>query len=166
MTWSILTRVALFALAWLAVTEAAPNTLGYGLVAVPLVVGVSYVLTGPVRRSGNRRRPFRAGLAAAALFGWVVWRSVVGGVDVSRRALWLPRADIAPEWRVHTTELESDAARVTLAFVMNLMPGTLSAGLDGARMDVHVISPDLDVSGSIAELERRIRRIEQLFTGR
>lgn len=165
MTSSILTRLALFAVAWLAVTEAAPSTLGYGLVAVPLIVAVSYLLTGPVRRKGNRR-PFRAALAAVALFGWVVWRSVVGGIDVSRRALWLPRADIAPEWREHTTELESDAARVALAFVMNLMPGTLSARLDGARMDVHVISPDLDVSGSIAGLERRIRRIEHLFTGR
>lgn len=204
---SLLVRLCAVALLWLAATELAAAALGYGLVAVPVVVAATYAIV-PRRRAGagaqpdaggaggepngrgagaepHARRPGagpdapRAGIEPDArgvvarrvrgilillgLAGWVLWRSVVGGVDVARRAVRLPRPDIDPRWSVYETRLRSRAARVALALVMNLMPGSLSARLEGSRLDVHVIDPALDVHGAIAELERRLSRVEDAF---
>lgn len=170
---SVVARVVVIGLVWLAATEAAVSALGYGAVAVPVVVAASYVLTG---RPRGRRTPAGgalrgaaepvavAGVLAVALAGWVLWRSIVGGVDVARRALWLPRADIDPEWLTHTTALRTPAARAALALVANLMPGSLTARLEGDRVDVHAISPAVDVAGSLDELESRIARIERAWS--
>ncbi|WP_179950936.1 Na+/H+ antiporter subunit E [Xylanimonas oleitrophica] len=154
MTGSVLLRLLGLGAAWWAVVEGDPTVVGYGLVTVPVAVALSYAVTGRPR-PGTPLTPGRF-LAAAGLAGWVLWRSVVGGVDVARRALTLPGPDVDPYWRSHTTTLPTPGARAALAFVLNLMPGTVSARLHGDSMDVHVISPDLDVDATIAELERRI----------
>jgi multisubunit Na+/H+ antiporter MnhE subunit len=96
---------------------------------------------------------------ALALAGWVVGRSLAGGLDVARRALRVPRADIDPAWTTYTCSLPTETTRIVFAFVLNLMPGTLSAHLHGLGrdvLDVHVISREIDVEASAAELERRI----------
>jgi multicomponent Na+:H+ antiporter subunit E len=208
---SLLVRLGAVALLWLAATELAASALGYGLVAVPVVVATTYAIVprrragveavaGPARGLPRRRagigavagpargrgtgaasgrpgggavdehhgeKPFarraRGILILVGLAGWVLWRSVVGGVDVARRAVRLPRADVDSRWSVYETRLRSRAARVALALVMNLMPGSLSARLDGSRLDVHVIDPALDVHGAIAELEGRLSRVEEAF---
>lgn len=159
---SVVVRLLVIAVLWFAATEAGPSALGYGLVAVPLVAAATYAVL-PRRRlalEGSLARRVGGILSVIPLAGWVLWRSVVGGVDVARRALWLPRPDIAPAWSVYETTLRTRSARVALALVMNLMPGSLSASLDGTRLDVHVIDPDLDVHAAIAALERRLARIE------
>jgi multicomponent Na+:H+ antiporter subunit E len=164
---SLLLRLGTVAVLWLAATELAASALGYGLVAVPIVVAVTYVLL-PWRRRGSREpgtavRRARGILIIFGLAGWILWRSVFGGIDVARRAVRLPRADVDPRWSVYETRLRSRAARVALALVMNLMPGSLSARLDGTRLDVHVIDPALDVHDSIASLERRLASLEEAF---
>ncbi|MEH3088406.1 MAG: Na+/H+ antiporter subunit E [Microbacterium arborescens] len=162
---SVLLRLVVIALVWVAATEAGASALGYGAVAVPVVAAATYVLTGIPQRRGVPVGGVVRGVAAAVeLAAWVWWRSIVGGVDVARRALWLPRADIAPEWLTHTTALRTPAARGAFALVANLMPGSLTARLDGDRMDVHAISPAVDVAGSLAALERRIARIERSWS--
>ncbi|WP_307448940.1 Na+/H+ antiporter subunit E [Microbacterium proteolyticum] len=171
---SLLVRLAVVAVLWLAVTELAPSALGYGLVGVPVVVAATYVLAP--RRDGGVRgvdagsvgrgvvaRRVRGILVVVGLAGWVLWRSVVGGIDVARRAVRLPRPDIDPRWTTYETRLRSRGARVALALVMNLMPGSLSARLDGTRLDVHVIDPALDVHRAIADLEGRLARVEDAF---
>lgn len=162
---SVVLRFIVIALVWLAATEAGASALGYGAVAVPVVVASTYVLTGRPRRRGvSVASALRGAAAAIELAGWVLWRSIVGGVDVARRALWLPRADIAPYWLTHTTALRTPAARGAFVLVANLMPGSLTARLDGEHVDVHAISPAVDVAGSLAALERRIARIESAWS--
>lgn len=164
---SVVGRVVVIAAVWLAATEASPGALAYGAVAVPLVVAASYVLTG--RPRGGRVRfagRVRGILWCVELAGWVLWRSVIGGLDVARRALWLPRPDIAPEWFSYTTALATPTARGALALIANLMPGSLTARLDGDRLEVHAISPSLDVAGSLDALEGRIDRIERMWSAR
>ena len=157
MVTSVLLRTLCAVLVWWALVEGDASTYVYGLAAVPATVATSYAMTG--RASGGSRVTLGRVAAAIGLVGWVLRRSVSGGADVARRALWLPRPDVDPRWESYTTHLASPRARVLLAFVVNLMPGSLSARLDGDRFDVHVISPELDVAASIAELERRIERI-------
>lgn len=157
-TWlrSVAVRVVVAGLLWVAVTEADTGVAVYGLVAAPLAAATSLVLTrGPSR---HVPRPVQV-LAAVSLAGHVLVRSVVGGVDVARRALWLPRPDVAPLWTTYEVSLRSPEARTAFALVLNLMPGTLSATLDGHRTEVHVISGDLDALGSLRDLERRVARV-------
>ncbi|GAB3059452.1 Na+/H+ antiporter subunit E [Sediminivirga luteola] len=165
---SLLARLLAGAVLWLAITEGSPSAFGYGAVAVPLCAAASYAITGaPGRRDGAgsaaRRslgaRALRSAGAVAGLSGWVLWRSIAGGLDVARRALALPAADIDPYWTSHTTRLGTTGGRVALAFVLNLMPGTLSAQLEGNRIAVHVISPEIDLRRAVSELESRIARV-------
>lgn len=164
MITSILSRLIVVSAVWFAATEASARVLGYGVVAVPLVVAASYALTG--RPSQSRRAQLTARGAAtavwasAALAGWILARSVTGGVDVARRAVWMPRPDVAPEWLTYETALRTQGARVAFALVMNLMPGSLSSRISGSTLDLHVISPDLGMERSLADVESRIRRIE------
>ncbi|MCI2265360.1 Na+/H+ antiporter subunit E [Sediminivirga luteola] len=166
---SLLARLLAGVVLWLAITEGSPAAFGYGAVAVPLCAAASYAITGaPGGRkdgagSAARRsvggRVLRSARAVAGLSGWVLWRSIAGGLDVARRALSLPAADIDPYWTSHTTRLDTTGGRVALAFVLNLMPGTLSAQLEGKRLAVHVISPEIDLHGAVSELESRIARV-------
>lgn len=173
--FSVMNRVLVLAVVWVAATEADPQAFGYGFVAVPATVAFTYVLTGAPRGGrigGSRdlRRRFIAHGAAigaiAALAGWVLWRSVLGAFDVARRALWLPRPDVEPYWCRHEVELNSRGACVAFALIMNLMPGTLTARLDGRTLDIHVVSTDLDLGESINSLTWRIRRVEHAFQQR
>lgn len=163
---SVLYRLAVIGVVWVAATEAAVGALGYGVVAVPLVTLATYALTGMPRRRVRMREAVRGSLWALELVGWVLGRSIAGGVDVARRAIWLPRADIAPEWLTHTTRLETPTGRAALALVANLMPGSLTASIDGHEVAVHAISPAVDVAGALASLERRIARIERAWSAR
>ncbi|WP_284250180.1 Na+/H+ antiporter subunit E [Litorihabitans aurantiacus] len=176
---SIVLRALLIALVWVAVTEADASALVYAAPAIAVGVGVSLVVTGgPARgrRGGDAvRGTARRAAALASLTGWILARSVAGGVDVARRTLRLPHADVDPCWTTVECRLPAGAPRVVFAFVMNLMPGTLTAtvrdadgaddgtddggsGGEGGRavLDVHVISPELDVAGAAVELERRL----------
>ncbi|WP_158277150.1 Na+/H+ antiporter subunit E [Serinibacter arcticus] len=156
---SVAVRAVLLALLWIAVTEADASP-GYAPVAVAVATAVSLVVTGgPGSPAPGRASALRRTGRALALAGWVAGRSVVGGIDVARRALRLPRTDIDPVWTTYTCSLPGETSRIVFAFVLNLMPGTLSARLHGPGrdvLDVHVISRELDVESSAAELERRI----------
>lgn len=156
---SVVQRLVIMAVLWLAVTEAAPGALAYGVVIVPVVTLVSYVVVPARRRRGAGHLLTRAA-AAVRLAGWILARSLIGGADVARRAFTLPRTDIAPAWMTYRTMLTTRAGRVGFALVMNLMPGTLSARLDGDVLEIHVISSGMDVQEQLGALETRIARIE------
>ncbi len=104
---SALVRLGTVAVLWLAATELAASALGYGLVAVPVVAAMTYVLV-PRRRRGGRTpgaagRRVRGILIILELAGWILGRSVVGGIDVAQRAVRLPRTDIDPRWSFRAT---------------------------------------------------------------
>lgn len=156
---SVVKRLVVMAVLWLAVTEAASGALGYGAVIVPVVTAATYVIVPARSRRGVGHLVSRA-TGVVGLVGWILARSLVGGADVARRAFTLPRTDVDPEWMTYRTTLTTRAGRVGLALVMNLMPGSLSAGLDGDLLEVHVISSGMDVHEQLGALEKRIARIE------
>jgi multicomponent Na+:H+ antiporter subunit E len=160
---SIAVRAIIIAAVWLAVTEMRASALVYGLVAVPLVVAATYVITGSPRVR-HRPHPARRGaivVAVARCAGWVATSAVVGGCDVARRALWVPRPDIAPAWTTHRTRLRTRAGRVALALLLNLTPGTLTSRLSGDVLDVHVMSSEGDIAQALDALESRLEAIER-----
>lgn len=95
MRWvlGVLLRFAAFYLIWLALSKADAEYLGYGVIAVAVTTVVSVILLPP--------KPAQFHLWPARLWGtiqlvaWFLLQSVLGGADVTRRAVW-PRVDIAP----------------------------------------------------------------------
>jgi multicomponent Na+:H+ antiporter subunit E len=67
-----------------------------------------------------------------------------------------PRLCLRPDMHEYGLRLQSPAARVLLANILNLMPGTLSAGLDGERLRLHVLSSELSVEDTLRDTERRV----------
>jgi len=87
--------------------------------------------------------------------------SVVGGWDVARRVL-APEMRIAPGHVTYRTSLPPGPARHLMLSTTSLLPGTLSAGIEGDCIDVHAIDINDD---PMADLRRLEQRVAGLFTG-
>jgi multicomponent Na+:H+ antiporter subunit E len=139
-------RAAILALIWLALTRGEATLLGAA--ALPAACWLSLRLLPP-------HRPLRL-LPLVATAPAFVWRSLLGGIDVARRALD-PRLPLNPGWIEVAVDLP-DGGRVALGGQLSLMPGTLAAGSEGGRLLVHVLDRDQDVEGAV--------RIEEVRLGR
>jgi multicomponent Na+:H+ antiporter subunit E len=142
-----LPRAALFGVLWAILTGGTPAS---WLLGAPIVIlsSVAAVALNPA----GRWRVSPSGLAA--FVPYFVWRSARGGVDVALRAMH-PALPIAPSLETHRLSLPIEGpARVFLADVLSLLPGTLCAELRGDEISVHVLS-----GGSPAAREE-LRRLE------
>lgn len=126
-------------------------------------------------------------LAAALLPGWLpapsaAWRITLpglirfavyflrhafkGGVDVAWRALG-PGLRLDPGLYRHDLRVPSETARIFLAHVVSLLPGTLSADLEGTTLTVHALAgTEADVVRDVQELEGVVNRLFGLAEGR
>lgn len=149
---ALLPRALAAAAVWWAVSEG--TAWRYAVVAVPAAVGVSLRLAPPRR---PRPAPVRRLLALARLVAWFLWRSAVGGVDVARRALSRP-LDLRPGVVEHRLGLPEGAGRVLVVDMVSLMPGTLSARLDGDVLTVHALDVTARIEEQVRALEGRVAR--------
>ena len=137
-------RTALFAALWFALA----GTAAEGLAAEGLIAGAGAVAAAVWL--SLRLVPARRPLALWRLAGHLprfLWGSLVGGIDVSRRAL-APRLRLRPGWRMVPLDLP-DGGRVALGAELSLMPGTLAAGSDGARLVVHLLDTEAGFDAAI-----------------
>jgi multicomponent Na+:H+ antiporter subunit E len=139
-------RALLLGLGWWVLTEDAAAW-AFGLPVILLALAAS----------------FRLGLSAASptlrglprFLGFFLWQSLRGGVDVARRALH-PRMPLAPALVEFPLRLSEPAARVFLANIVNLLPGTLIAELAGRRLRVHVLDRRMAAAESLRAVEERV----------
>jgi multicomponent Na+:H+ antiporter subunit E len=134
---AVVRRLALFAALWLILTRG--EALLPGAAAVAVACWLSLRLLPPLRPV--RLWPL---LAMAPAF---VWRSLLGGLDVARRALD-PRLPLNSGWIEIPVDLP-DGGKVALGGQLSLMPGTLAAGSEGGRLLVHVLDRDQDVTAAV-----------------
>lgn len=141
-------RPAAFALLWVVLTEGELQGWWFGVVAVPLATALSHLLLPARGRAGLEL------LAAVRLAGFFAWQSVVGGVDVARRALD-PRLPIRPG--MLDTELHHADTSTTLSFaaLVSLLPGTICVHIDG-HTRIHVVDTSQDVAARLRVAEQRI----------
>ncbi len=139
-------RAVLFAALWLALSGAEPAGLVPGAVLVAGSVWLSLRLMPP-------RRPLRLWRLVAHL-PWFLGNSVLGGVDVARRAL-APSMPLRPGWRRVQVALPP-GGRVALGGELSLMPGTLAAGTQGGALLVHLLDTDAPLDRAIAHEERAL----------
>ncbi len=82
-------------------------------------------------------------------------QSFYGGIDVMRRAL-SPNQLLNPGLVSYTTILPKGAARIFFVNTISLLPGTLSADLDGNRVAIHTIDCDMPIWANIQGLEYHV----------
>ncbi len=146
---TFLARAGAFALVWWALSGGVPSSWWIGAPAVLLAALASVALVPRVGASWSgvlRFVPFFA------------WRSLLGGVDVARRAFH-PRLPIAPGLVEHALRLPPGLPRVFMANTVSLLPGTLSAELADDVLTVHVLDREKDAGADLAAVERAVARL-------
>lgn len=137
----------LFAL-WLVLTLNEPSALLVGVLAAAISSVISMKLLPPGRRQVRLA-------TVARLAPGFAWASLLGGLDVARRALH-PRLPLNPKWIAYPVRLPPGAARVSLGSELSLMPGTLAAGGRGNTLYVHCLDSGQAVEQQIKEEEKRV----------
>jgi multicomponent Na+:H+ antiporter subunit E len=145
-----LQRFGLFLAAWIVLTSADLEALPFG--AVVAVGG-----TGIADRLMPRGEGLRLQRLAAMVPAFLV-RSVIGGLDVARRAL-SPGLPINPGWIAHPLRIKGGTLRVLLGGEISLLPGTLAAGCSLDRLLIHCLDVDLPVARRITKEESKLARV-------
>jgi len=124
------------------------------------LVGGPVVYTAAVLSRHLRGTGFH-GFRWVALPGFLLFflrSSMAGGVDVARRVLD-PRLPVSPGFVAYRTKLPEGPGRVLFANVISLLPGTVSAGLEGDRLVVHALDAESAVEKALRDLEERVGRL-------
>lgn len=141
-----------FALAmfWLVMVEGRLDGWWYAVPVVALAWWIRRLLPLPL---------FLGGIRLPALLRFIplfVADSLVGGVDVARRALH-PSLPLDPHLYRHAFRVRSIGARVFLAQAISLLPGTLACSVGDKEMLVHALAGTRDeVIGGILRIERQV----------
>lgn len=151
-------RFVALGLVWLALSGADPANLVYGVIAAAAATALSLALLPPADPS-VRHWPARL-WGTIVLVAWFLQQSVIGGVDVARRAVW-PTIDIAPAVvDVDVTLPEGPAQQLSL-LLMNLLPGSMVQhvkDIDGKPVaEIHTLSMDLKPKVQWETLQRRVQ---------
>ena len=141
-------RPAAFALLWIVLTEGELQGWWFGLVAVPLATVLSQRLLPARGRAGLEL------LATVRLAGFFAWQSVVGGVDVARRALD-PRLPIRPGLLDIDLRHADTSTALSFAALVSLLPGTICVHIDD-RACIHVVDTSQDIPARLRVAEQRI----------
>ncbi len=146
---STLKRGAALALIWLVIAGPEPGSWIIGLPAVLFATWVSLLLAPPLR---HRIRL----LPTLAFVRYFLVESLRGGVDVARRTL-SPRLRIAPGQIEYQSSLPEGAFMLLFGACVSLLPGTLTARVEGRSLTLHALDIGSDPLAQLEELEERIR---------
>ena len=91
-----------------------------------------------------------------------LWRSLQGGADVAWRAFH-PGMPIVPPVIDYPLRLPPRLPQVLLANIVSLLPGTLSATLDGQTLKVQVLDSRGDFMTELKALDQRVARMLPLI---
>jgi len=138
----------LMAVLWTVLSGASLRTWWFGLPVAIAVSLISIKLLPPEGRLWS--------LKSILLFvPFFIRQSVAGGIDVARRALH-PQLPLKPEFLHYSMRLPEGPARVFMACIINLLPGTLTAELGDGRLQVHTLDKELNTEQKLAAIEDRV----------
>ena len=144
----MLPALALYALLWWLLVG---GESGSWLIGLPFVLAAVW----------TRERLRRGTGEPLVLSGWLRFvpfflvQSVLGGIDVARRVLG-PELRIEPGFFDYRIRLRSRRARLLFVNTISLLPGTLTAQVDGDRLRVHALDRRSDLARELARLEARV----------
>jgi multicomponent Na+:H+ antiporter subunit E len=132
---------------------------GSWVLGAPAIIGgtaLAATVPGTARAPDTRARLSATG--ALRFAGWFAWQSVMGASDVAWRAMQ-PRLPIAPGFRTHVTTLPAGTARTLFANCITLLPGTLTADIDGPNLTIHMLDRRQNLTADLGALEARVAGI-------
>lgn len=144
-------RGALFAMLWWALTDGRTGSWGVGSVSILAAVILSLRLIPPVPTYVSR-------IGLLRFLGFFLIQSLRGGVQVAWFAL-RPRLALRPGVHEIPLRLPEGIGRVLLANTLSLLPGTLSVGLDGNRLCLHVLDEQADTETEVRTAETHLARM-------
>ena len=130
---------------WVVLIGTSPSDLATGVLAAAAATRISLVLLPP----GPRRVRLTVVLSLIPHF---LWKSVVAGVDVARRALD-PRLPLRLGFVAYPERFRSGPARNAFASYTSLLPGTLSVADDGETLLCHCLDIGQPVAAELASEE-------------
>lgn len=139
-------RALLFSLIWWLLTEGQSGAWGMGVWLVLIGAALSVSMAPPVGWSL---------LGLLRFIPFFVRYSLVGGVDVARRA-FSQRMALQPAIIEYPLTLTLPQSRLFMVGVISLLPGTLTAEVQGDKLWVHVLDQGNDIKGDLQMLERRV----------
>lgn len=108
---------------------------------------------------------YRLSLTGIARFlPWFAMQSLAGATDVARRAFH-PRMPLLPGLVRHRLRLPEGVCRVSLANIVTMLPGTLSADLVDDELVIHTLDTSRDMHAMVEDLEPRIAGVFGLRLG-
>jgi multicomponent Na+:H+ antiporter subunit E len=144
-------RGLLFAAVWWILAE--------GRVRSPLVAVVLILATAAVSFTVLEPGAWRLKARAFPRFAlYFLRQSVLGGIDVARRAL-NPSLPLEPGFIAIDLSPSTPERRALLVTVVSLLPGTLAARLDGDRLLVHALDVQHPLAARLDELQLRVRDV-------
>lgn len=152
MALEALVRGAAFLLVWWLLTGGEAGSWVIGAPVALAATGLSLALV-----PAELDRPWLRRLPRFAVY--FLRESVAGGVDVVARAL-RPSMPLRPGFITVRMPRLAGPQRLLFAVLVSLMPGTLSARLDGETLHIHVLDTSLPLADG---LERLQERLEALF---
>jgi len=144
-------RSALFAALWWTLSDGRADSWGVGSVGILAATALSLRLLPPVPTYVSR-----IGLLRFVFFFFV--QSLRGGGQVAWFAL-RPRLGLRPGIHEIPLRLPEGIGRVLLVNTLSLLPGTLSVGLQGNRLCLHVLDEQAPTAADVRRTEARVAQM-------
>jgi multicomponent Na+:H+ antiporter subunit E len=145
---NIFFRFLLFSIIWSALTGSEAESWIIGFPAIVCAVFLSLKLSPLSHVSLSF-------VGICSFIPFFIRQSTLSGIDVMRRVL-SRRLAVNPGLVSYTTFLPERTARIFFVNTISLLPGTLSADLQGDRVTVHTIDKNLAIWANMQNLELRI----------
>jgi len=95
---------------------------------------------------------------------WFLWQSLRGGLEVAKYAVE-PRMPLHPGFLRYRLSVPAGPARVFLINCLSLLPGTLSANIEGDELVLHALDDEADVIAETRNLECRVQALYGISGG-
>lgn len=142
----LLKMAVLLAMVWLVLTQG--RAWGFGVAAVVVALGARLKFT-----PASRSRLKLLGLLRFSVF--FLLESLRAGFDVALRALD-PRLPLNPGWIYYPLRLPPGSPQVLFINAVSLLPGTLSADLNGTVVSIHTLIQRPETEAELVSLETQI----------
>lgn len=146
--WLSFFRGAIFTGLWWILTEGRAGFWPIGVAGVALATLLSLQLMPSTRK--------RVSIVRIPRFvAYFLWRAMKGGAQVAAMAM-RPRLDLHPGVVELDLRLPDQGARILLASILSLLPGTLSCGLEGKRLSLHVLDDRGPIEAEVRDAEAQV----------
>jgi multicomponent Na+:H+ antiporter subunit E len=145
---ALVQRFVVFTVLWWILVEGDLAKPVLSLAIILAAAGASLALLPPSNPRWRAR-------ALVPLAGYFMLQSVLGGLDVARRAL-APAMPIQPALVRFPLRLPAGFPTVLFAWLVSLTPGSASVHVEGTELTVHVLDERLPVERTLRALEARV----------